>query len=117
MTSIEEHDKAANQFIEDIQEKIRLGLVKERQKIIAFCASEASTNLFASFLHKKKLIEEGFNVNHRFFSSEKTAERIFSFVFRYFPCLSFACDAAPGAGAHSCPRHKPRPARGAADRH
>ena len=31
-----------------------------------------------------------------------------TFFFFFFPvCL--ACDAAPGAGAHSCPRHKPRP--------
>lgn len=81
MTSAEEHEKAAKIFIEDINEKIRRGITVERQKIIGFCASEASTNLFASTLHKKRLIEDGFNVNHQFFSSKKRAEQRFPFDF------------------------------------
>jgi len=77
MPSIEEHEKTAKQLIDDIEEKIRLNLVAERQKIIGFAVSEASVNLFAIFLHKKILISHGFHVNHLFFASEKRAEQAF----------------------------------------
>jgi len=69
MTSSEEHLKSFRQFNEDIKEKIMSGLVLERQKIIAFDASEASTNLLEYFLHKKNLIPAGFKVNHNYFAS------------------------------------------------
>ena len=81
MPSIEEHEKTAKELIEDIEEKIRLNLIVKRQKIIGFAVSEASTNLFAIFLHKNKLISQGFNINHSFFVSEKRAERTFNFNF------------------------------------
>jgi hypothetical protein len=81
MTSIEEHDKAVKEYIEDIKEKMRLGIIKERQKIIAFSASEAATNVFASMLHKLHLIEDGFHINHQFFSSLSRAEQKFPFDF------------------------------------
>lgn len=77
MPSIEEHEKAAKHLINDIEEKIRLNLVAERQKIIGFAVSEASTNLFAKFLHKNNLISQGFHVNHQFFASQKRAELAF----------------------------------------
>ena len=79
MTTIEEHEKIAKELLEDINEKVRTNLLVERQKIIGFAASEAATNLFAVLLHKKKLVEPGFNVNHRFFSSKKIAEDRFNF--------------------------------------
>jgi len=81
MTSIDEHKKILKSLIEDINEKIRSDLIVERQKIIGFTASEASAHLFAIFLHKNNLIDPGFNVNHKFFSSEKRAEEKFSFDF------------------------------------
>ena len=71
MTSLEEHKKIVRELFEDINEKIRAELLLDRQKIVGFAASEASCNLFAIFLHKNNLITPGFNVNHRFFSSEK----------------------------------------------
>src|SRR3989338_10451963 len=77
MTTITEHTTAANELLEDINEKIRAGLLVKRQKLVGFAASEASTNLFAIFLHKKELISSGFNVNHRFFGSLKRANEIF----------------------------------------
>lgn len=77
MPSIEEHEKTANELIEDIEEKIRLNLVAKRQKIIGFAVSETASNLFAAFLHKKELINQGFNVNHLFFASMQRAERTF----------------------------------------
>ena len=81
MPSIEEHEKTAKELIEDIEEKVRLNLVTKRQKIIGFSVSEASTNLFASFLHRKNLISPGFNINHLFFASLKRAEQTFPFEF------------------------------------
>ncbi|MEK6933930.1 MAG: hypothetical protein AABW75_03580 [Nanoarchaeota archaeon] len=81
MPSIEEHEKTVKEFIEDIEEKIRLNLVAKRQKILGFAISEAATNLFAIFLHKNNLIEPGFNINHSFFVSQKRAESTFFYEF------------------------------------
>lgn len=44
MTGIDEHRKAVAELEGDIVEKMRLHVVSERQKIIGFAASEASTN-------------------------------------------------------------------------
>ncbi len=81
MPSIEEHEKTIKELIEDIEEKIRLGLIAKRQKIVGFAVSEAASNLFAVFLHKRNLIEPGFNLNHSFFTSQKRAEQTFPFDF------------------------------------
>jgi len=81
MTTIEEHKKIVNECIDDINEKIKAGLLVDRQKIVGFAASEAASNLFAIFLHHKSLVEPGFNVNHRYFSSEKIAKNKFNFEF------------------------------------
>ncbi len=81
MTTIEEHKEIVKEYLDDINEKIRAGLVADRQKIIGFAASEAATNLFAVYLHSKNLIEPAFSVNHRFFSSEKIAEKKFNIDF------------------------------------
>ncbi len=83
MPSIEEHEKTAQELIEDIEEKIRLGIVVKRQKIIGFAVSEASANLFAIFLHKNKLVDSGFHVNHLFFASKKRAENTFLSEFKH----------------------------------
>lgn len=81
MTTIEEHWKIAKEFLDDINEKIKANLLLERQKIIGFAASEAAVNLFAILLHKKKLIEPSFSVNHRYFASQRIAENRFNFNF------------------------------------
>jgi len=81
MTSVEEHRKNALSLINDVEEKIRMNLVVERQKLIGFACSEASCDLLAILLHKKNLIDPGFNVNHRFFSSENIAKTKFNFDF------------------------------------
>lgn len=77
MPSIEEHQKIVKELIDDIEEKIRLNLLVKRQKIIGFAVSEASTNLFAFFLKKNKLIDTGFNFNHNLFASQKRSEQTF----------------------------------------
>ena len=79
MVTIEEHKKIVKEFVNDINEKIRAGLLVERQKIIGFSTSEAATNLFAILLHSKSLIEPSFTLNHRFFASKRIAEERFNF--------------------------------------
>ncbi len=81
MTTIEEHREIVREFLDDINEKIRANLVLDRQKIIGFAASEASVNLFAILLHSKNLIEPTFSINHRFFASQRIAERKFNIDF------------------------------------
>ncbi|MBM3304144.1 MAG: hypothetical protein FJY76_03530 [Candidatus Aenigmarchaeota archaeon] len=81
MTSLEVHRKSAKEMLDDIDEKVRSGLVKDRQKLVGFAASEISCDLLAVLLHKKNLISPGFNVNHRFFASEKMAKERFGFDF------------------------------------
>jgi hypothetical protein len=81
MTSLEVHRKSAKVMLDDIDEKLRSGLAAERQNIIGFAASEAACNLLAILLHKKNLISPGFNVNHRFFASDKMAKERFGFEF------------------------------------
>ena len=77
MASVEEHKKTIKELKEDIEEKIKMRLVSERQKIIGFAASEASVNCFAVLLHKKNLISAGFNVNHKWFASAERAKEKF----------------------------------------
>jgi len=81
MTTIEEHRKIIKEFVDDINEKIKAGLLVERQKIIGFSSSEAATNMFAVYLHERKLVEPSFSVNHRFFASKRIAELKFNFDF------------------------------------
>ena len=77
MASPESHKHTAKELIEDINEKIKVGILVQRQKIVGFAASEASTNMFALFLHRKELISPGFNVNHKFFASSTRARVLF----------------------------------------
>lgn len=81
MTTIEEHKKVLKELEKDVKEKIRRKIIVERQKLIGFATSEASTNLFAILLHKKNLIPPGFNVNHRFFASIERAKEKFAYDF------------------------------------
>ena len=81
MTNLEDHKATIRELEEDINEKIRAKNLFERQKVVGFDVSEASTNLFELYLHKKNLITEGFNVNHRFFNSQKKAEERFPYDF------------------------------------
>ncbi len=81
MASTEEHEKTIRELLDDIEEKVRLNLVAKRQKIIGFAVSEAATNIFALYLHKKNLIDPGFQINHSFFASLKKAQNTFSAEF------------------------------------
>ena len=77
MASIEEHKKTIKELEDDLEEKIKLDLIGERQKIVGFAASEAAVNCFALLLHKKNVISPGFNVNHKWFASAERAKEKF----------------------------------------
>ncbi len=81
MASENEHIRTIKELLEDLNEKIREDTIVQRQKIVGFSTSEISCNLFAIFLHRKNLIPMGFNVNHRFFVSEKSSRLKFNFDF------------------------------------
>ena len=81
MVSAEEHRKTIRELEEDLNEKLRAGILAERQKIVGFAASEASTNAFALLMHKLHLISEGAAVNHRWFASAGQANQRFPFAF------------------------------------
>lgn len=81
MTSLEVHMKSAKEMLDDIDEKVRSGLAVERQKLVGFAASETACDLLAILLHRKNLISPGFNVNHRFFASDRMAKERFGFEF------------------------------------
>lgn len=63
------HKKAIFTWALDIE-----GLDKA-QRIVGLHASRGIIELFSIFLHKKNLIDEGFQVNHRWFKSENAGQR------------------------------------------
>ncbi|MBI4162401.1 MAG: hypothetical protein HY513_01850 [Candidatus Aenigmarchaeota archaeon] len=81
MTSIEAHKESIKYMLEDVNEKIRKEQATTRQKLVGFACSEASCDMLAVLLHLKNLIDPGFNVNHRFFASEKIAKSRLKFDF------------------------------------
>lgn len=81
MTLIEAHKENVKELVEDVEEKLRADITTKRQKLIGFACSEASCELLAILLHKSNLIDPGFNIDHRFFASEKIAKNKFSFEF------------------------------------
>lgn len=81
MTSIEAHKESVKELVEDVEEKLRAEITIRRQKLIGFACSEAACDLLAILLHKENLIDPGFNVNHRFFASEKISKNKFDFEF------------------------------------
>src|SRR3989344_5660525 len=62
--SLEEHKKIIFKWALEVQ-----GLEKS-QRTIGLHTSRAALDVFAIFLHKKKIIDEGFQLNHRWFKSK-----------------------------------------------
>lgn len=50
--------------------------LEKSQRIIGDNASKAITELLSAYLHKKQKIDEGFQVNHTWFKSERVSERL-----------------------------------------
>ena len=50
--------------------------LEKSQRIVGLHASRGIIELLSIALHKKHLIDEGFQINHRWFKSEKVSERL-----------------------------------------
>ncbi len=50
--------------------------LEKSQRIVGLHASRGTLELLAVLLHKKKLVDEGFQLNHRWFKSEKVASKL-----------------------------------------
>lgn len=70
----EDHLKAYKEHRDSIDWAIDRGIINS-QRIIGMHASRAITELFSTFLHKINAIEAGFQINHRWFKSEKVSEK------------------------------------------
>ncbi len=68
--SLEEHKKIIFKWALEIQ-----GLEKS-QRTIGLHTSRAALDLFAIFLHKRKIIDEGFQLNHRWFKSPNVGSKL-----------------------------------------
>jgi len=73
----EEHYKAYQEHKEAIfQWALEIKGLDKSQRIVGTHISRAIVELLAVFLHKKKLVDEGFQLNHRWFKSEKVSEKL-----------------------------------------
>ena len=70
----EEHLKAFQEHRDAIDWAINRGM-EESQRILGAHASRGITELLSAYLHKINKIEPGFQINHRWFKSEKVGER------------------------------------------
>ena len=70
----EEHLKAFQEHRDAIDWAINRGM-EESQRILGAHASRGITELLSAYLHKINKIEPGFQINHRWFKSEKAGER------------------------------------------
>lgn len=50
--------------------------IEKSQRIVGLHASRGILELLSAHLHKMKLVDEGFQLNHRWFKSNKVMERI-----------------------------------------
>ena|SRR3989338_2218765 len=50
--------------------------LEKSQRIVGLHASRGILELLSILLHKNKLVDEGFQLNHRWFKSERVAEKL-----------------------------------------
>lgn len=73
----EEHFKAYLEHKEAIFKwALEIRGLERSQRVVGVHASRAIVELLSVFLHRKKLVDEGFQLNHRWFKSERVAERL-----------------------------------------
>ena len=72
--NVEDHIKAYKEHRDVINWAIDRGL-SNSQRIIGTHASRAVIELLSAFLHKINVIEIGFQINHRWFKTQKVSER------------------------------------------
>ncbi len=74
----EDHKKAYEEHREALDWAINRGIEKS-QRTIGLHISRAIIELLSLFLHKQKIITMGFQINHRWFKSEKVGEKFPNF--------------------------------------
>lgn len=73
----DEHYKAYQEHREAIFKwALEIKGLDKSQRIVGTHASRAIVELLSAFLHRKKLVDEGFQLNHRWFKTEKVAEKL-----------------------------------------
>jgi len=73
----EEHEKAFREHKETIFEwGFEQRGISNSQRIIGLNASRAIVELLSSYIHRKRLVNSGFQVNHRWFKSNKIYQKI-----------------------------------------
>lgn len=73
----EDHWKAYQEYRDSIFSwALEIRGLERSQRTIGLNASRAITELLSACLHKRKLVDEGFQLNHRWFKSEKVSERL-----------------------------------------
>lgn len=50
--------------------------MEKSQRTVGLNASRAIVELLSAYLHRRKLVDEGFQLNHRWFKSEKVSEKL-----------------------------------------
>lgn len=74
---VETHLKAFEERKETIlQWAVKVRGAQQSQRIIGDNASKAIVELLSAYLHKHKIVEDGFQLNHAWFKSEKVATRL-----------------------------------------
>lgn len=71
----EEHIKAYEEHKDVIDWAINRG-IEQSQRTIGTHASRSIVELLSAYLHKINKIDAGFQINHRWFKSEKVEERL-----------------------------------------
>ncbi len=76
----EDHLKAFEEYKDNIFSwALEIRGLEKSQRTVALNASRAMVELLSAYLHRKRLIDEGFQLDHRRFKSEKVAEKLSDF--------------------------------------
>lgn len=67
MEAFEEHRETIFKWALDVKG------IEKSQRIVGLHASRGIAELLSAYLHKMRLIDEGFQINHRWFKSEASA--------------------------------------------
>lgn len=73
----EDHLKAYQEYKDNIFSwALEIRGLEKSQRTVALNASRAMVELLSAYLHRKKLVDEGFQLNHRWFKSGKVSEKL-----------------------------------------
>jgi hypothetical protein len=73
----EDHLKAYQEYRDNIFSwALEIRGLEKSQRTVGLNSSRAIVELLSVYLHRKKLVDEGFQLNHRWFKSEKVSEKL-----------------------------------------